>query len=70
MYKRTQNEEPKQISILIKGSLRKYVDSGIAPELNLACKHSSFPQGAHRKLLFGDGLPKAMTELTETNKIG
>ena len=42
----------------------------IAPELNIACKHLSFPQGGHPKLLFGDNLPKSIKEITETNKVG
>ena len=42
----------------------------ITPELNVAYKHLSFPQGEHPKLLFGDDLPKTIKELTETNKVG
>ena len=42
----------------------------ITPELNIAYKHLSFPQGEHPKLLFGDDLPRSIKEITETNKVG
>ena len=45
-------------------------ETNITPELSLTYKHLSFPQVEHPKLLFGDDLPKAIKELTETNKIG
>ena len=45
-------------------------ETNITPELSLTYKHLSFPQVEHRKLLFGDDLPKAIKELNETNKIG
>ena len=42
----------------------------ITPELNIACKHLSFPQGEHPKLLFGEDLPRSIKEIAETNKVG
>ena len=41
----------------------------ITPELNIAHKHLSFPQGEHAKLLFGDDLPRSIKKITETNKV-
>ena len=42
----------------------------ITPELNVAYKDLSFPQGEHPKLLFGADLPRSIKEITETNKVG
>ena len=42
----------------------------ITPELNIAYKHLSFPQGEHPKLLFGDDLPRSIKGITENKKVG
>ena len=42
----------------------------IIPELNIAYKHLSFPQGEHPKLLFGEDLPRSIKEITGTNEVG
>lgn len=38
-------------------------------KLNLAYKYLFFPQGEHKKLLFGDDLPNAIKEFNEINKV-
>ena len=56
---------------MILGKLHKDLRRGnIAPGLNLAYKHVSFPHGEHPKLLFGDDTARAIKEHTETNKMG
>ena len=42
----------------------------ITPELNPSYKQLSFSKEDHPKLLFGDDLPKAIKEISETNKVG
>ena len=41
----------------------------VTPELNIAHKHLSFPQGEHPKLLLENDLLRAIKEITETNKV-
>ena len=61
-------------SALILGKLNKDLltlrRDTMTPELNIAYKHLSFPQGEHPKLLFGDDLPRSTKEITGTNKVG
>ena len=42
----------------------------IIPELNSSYRQLTFVQGYHPKLLFGDDLPKAIKDISETNKVG
>lgn len=42
----------------------------IIPELNSSYRQLTFVQGDHPKLLFGDDLPKAIKDISETNKVG
>ena len=42
----------------------------IIPELNSSYPQPIFVQGDHPKLLFGDDLPKAINNISETNKVG
>ena len=42
----------------------------IIPELNSGYRQTTFVQGDHPKLLFGDHLPKAINDISETNKVG
>ena len=42
----------------------------IIPELNSSYQQLTFVQGDHPKLLFGDDLPKAIKDISETNKVG
>ena len=41
----------------------------IAPELNQNYKQLTFKTEDHPKLLFGDGLPKTIKDISETNKV-
>ena len=42
----------------------------IIPELNSSYRQLTFVQGDHPKLLFGDDLPKAIKDISETYKLG
>ena len=42
----------------------------IIPELNSSYRQRTFVQGDHPKLLIGDDLPKAIKDISETNKVG
>ena len=41
----------------------------IIPELNSSYRQLTFVQGDYPKLLFGDDLPKAIKDISETNKV-
>ena len=60
--------------VMVLGKMNHYLlllkRESITPELDMACKHFPFPQGEHPKLLFGNDLPKAIKELTETHSVG
>ena len=42
----------------------------IAPELNQNYKQLTFKTEDYPKLLFGDGLPKTIKDISKTNKVG
>ena len=42
----------------------------IIPELNSSYRKVTFVQGDHPKIIFGDDLPKAIKDISETNKVG
>ena len=41
----------------------------IIPEINSSYRQFTLVQGNHPKLLFGDDLPKAIKDISETNKV-
>lgn len=51
-------------------NILNYRRENIMPELNPTYKQLSFKTGEHPKLLFGDDLPKAIKDISETNKVG
>ena len=42
----------------------------IIPEPKSSYRQPTFVQGDHPNLLFGDVLPKAINDISETNKVG
>ena len=83
LLKLTDREEPLELvkvslkkcadSAMILGKLNQDLltlcRGSVTPELNIAYRHLSFPQGEHSKLLFGDDLPRSFKKITETNKV-